>query len=176
MSSGGGEEMVANGEMGRGREEEERRGAGGDEVFAAAASATGSSRHGSIMRASGQCCIYCMFDIIDTNRVLRCMYSLVVDVYYILLELSGGQLMGFSSYVTLLPSHIYVSTLVSLFWPGMSTTDRSAATRARHKVRATTVRGRHRRRGTDRDTDDETNEGQSNTLVRIIYYCGNKLT
>lgn len=68
MSSGVGEEMVGNGEVGRGREVEERRGAGGDEVFAAAASATGSSRHGSIMRASGQCC--------------TCSTLLVRTVYY----------------------------------------------------------------------------------------------
>ena len=55
MSGGGEDEVVANGEVGRGEEEEGRRegGGGGDEVFAAAASAPAPSRHASIMRASG---------------------------------------------------------------------------------------------------------------------------
>ena len=55
VSGGGEDEVVANGEVGRGEEEEGRRegGGGGDEVFAAAASAPAPSRHASIMRASG---------------------------------------------------------------------------------------------------------------------------
>ena len=54
----------------------------------------------------------------------------------------------------------------------MAGTDHNAAVRARHRVRATTVRGRRRGRRSEagRDTDDETNEGQLRTPTTTQQY------
>lgn len=56
---------------------------------------------------------------------------------------------------------------------GLSSTDQNAAVRARHRVRATTVRGQRRDRHSEpgRDTDDETNEGT--VYIRMYYVMHN---